>query len=89
MLPAGGTTTNGQIRITFSEPMPEVALETVANYTPTPAAPAVSVATQISATQVVLEFGAAIACAGTSTVALTGITDLATNAYPSATLVTF
>ena len=89
MLPTGGNTTNGQIRISFSEPMPEIPLETVANFVAAPAAPAVSAATQTSATDVVLQFDAPIACAATSTVTLTGITDLAGNAYPSGTLATF
>jgi len=73
------TTTNGEVKITFSETINESLMETLANYTTTPA---VTVATQLQAApaQVVLEFGSAITCSSGS-VTLANITDLAGNAY--------
>lgn len=93
-LPSPANTVNGQVRITFSEPMPEGVVENISNYTLAsatlaPATLAIGTATQVTSTQVVLEFATVGGCPATSTITLTGITDLAGNAYPSVTAATF
>ncbi|MGC2164813.1 MAG: Ig-like domain-containing protein, partial [Gallionella sp.] len=80
-VPPGATvqnaTVNGQIKITFSEPMDAVSAETTSNYTATN----LGAATLSSPTLVVLDFTAPISCAGPNAVTLgSSITDVAGNA---------
>jgi len=82
-------TTNGQVSIIFSEPMPESVVENISNYAVLPASPVIVAATQVLPAKVVLDFDAAISCVGTATITLTGIADLAGNAYPSTATVNF
>ncbi len=80
------TTTNGQVQLTFSEPLAVVAAETVANYT----GANISAAKLTSPTTVVLDFSAPITCGVPTTVTVgTGITDVAGNALAASVALTY
>jgi hypothetical protein len=71
------TTVNGQVEITFSEPLETIAAENLNNYIGT----GISGAKLTAPTTVVLDFSAPITCANTNTVTVdVGITDVAGNA---------
>ena len=70
-------TANGQVKLTFSEPLAVVAAETVANYIGVN----ISAAKLTSPTTVVLDFSNPISCVNTNTVVVdVGVTDVAGNA---------
>jgi len=77
------TTANGQVQLTFSEPMNVISAETVGNYV----GANISAAKLTSPTTVVLDFSSPITCVNTNTVTVsTGITDVAGNALIGTTL---
>jgi hypothetical protein len=81
------TTANGQVQLTFSEPLAVIAAETVANYT---SVDAISAAKLTSPTTVVLDFSVSISCVNTNTVTVgTGITDVAGNALAASVTLTY
>ncbi|MGB8763795.1 MAG: hypothetical protein WCD07_03210 [Burkholderiales bacterium] len=70
-------TVNGQVQLTFSEPLTQSTAEAIANYSGTN----ISAAKLIAPTSVVLDFSAPIACDGTNKIIIgVGITDIAGNA---------
>jgi hypothetical protein len=81
------TTANGQVQLTFSEPLAVIAAETVANYT---SVDVISAAILTSPTTVVLDFSAPIICGVPTTVTVgTGITDVAGNALAASVALTY
>jgi hypothetical protein len=79
-------TTNGQVQLTFSEPLEVIAAETVGNFTGVN----ISAAKLTSPTTVVLDFAAPITCVNTNSVTVgTGITDVAGNLLAAPATLTY